>query len=83
MASNSEVLEALTGIFRSELDAPKLNLQMDDNQDSVTGWDSLAHIRVVAALEKKFGFQFELEEIEELTSVASLVNAISSRLETA
>jgi acyl carrier protein len=80
MASKPEILEAMTMIFRSELDSPKLNLQPDDNQDSVTGWDSLAHIRIIAALEKKFAIEFELEEIEELTSVTLLANAVSSRL---
>jgi acyl carrier protein len=80
MASKPEILNAMTIIFRSELDSPKLKLQPDDNQESVTGWDSLAHIRIIAALERKFAIEFELEEIESLTSVTLLADAVSSRL---
>jgi acyl carrier protein len=79
--SKPEILDALTLIFRSELDSPRLALRSDDSQEGLDGWDSLAHIRIVTGLEKKFSVQFELEEIENFTTVDLLVNAVFSRLE--
>jgi acyl carrier protein len=80
MAIMPEILEGMAIIFRSELDSPKLKLQPNDNQDNIAGWDSLAHIRIIAALEKKFAIEFELEEIEELTSITRLSNAVFNRM---
>ena len=36
--------------------------------ESVEGWDSVTHLRLVLALEGEFGIQFEAEEIPSLVS---------------
>lgn len=66
----------LETVFRSELDQPDLKLVATDDMDSVTGWDSLAHVRIIAALEAELGMQFDLEEIDEVASVAKLLAAL-------
>jgi acyl carrier protein len=77
MSQPTQYLTELTDIFRFELDDPKLKLTATDSRDSVSNWDSLAHVRIVAAIERKFGIQFELEEIEDSDTVAKLSVAIA------
>ena len=71
-----DLIGILETIFRSELDKPNLKLAASDDMDTVTGWDSLAHVRIIAALEAELGMQFDLEEIDEVTSVSKLLAAL-------
>lgn len=36
--------------------------------DSLAGWDSVAHVRLMASIEEEFGVQLEMEDFEELVS---------------
>lgn len=42
-------------------------------------WDSLQHVRILTAIEKKFGFRFTNAEIEQLKNVGDLVAKASER----
>jgi acyl carrier protein len=70
------VLARLQDIFRAELDDDALDIGLDTQQQDLKGWDSLAHIRLVSAIESEFDFQFNLAEIEEITSVRQFVDLI-------
>ena len=41
--------------------------------EDVEGWDSLAHVLIIGALESELGISIPLEEAVELTSVAELL----------
>lgn len=69
-------LAALEEIFRSELDDDALRITRETSQTNLAAWDSLAHVRIVAAVEEKFGLLFDIEEIETLTTVEKLMKAI-------
>lgn len=73
-----EILDALNTIFQEELDDPKLKITRDLSQDDLQTWDSLAHVRIIASIEERFGFQFSLSQIEEATSVSALMDVIAA-----
>jgi acyl carrier protein len=70
-------LAKLQQIFRDELDDDKLVIAETTAPDDIDGWDSLANIRIVAAVENAFGFEFDVEQIEAVKSVADLLAAIN------
>jgi acyl carrier protein len=83
-ASNNRqaaILERLQDIFRAELDDDDLVIGVDTRQADLKAWDSLAHIRIVSGIESEFDFQFNLSEIEEISSVRQFVDAIRSHLQ--
>ena len=43
-------------------------------------WDSLAHLRLVMALEEQFSVRFTDAELEDFTSVASIARVIGAKL---
>ena len=49
------------------------------SRESLEAWDSLGHIRLIAATEEGFDIRFTIEEIEKLTSVALLLERIAAR----
>jgi acyl carrier protein len=72
-------LAVLTEIFREELDDPGLQLTPELSQEDIPAWDSLAHVRLIARIEERYGFQFSLSEIEHATSVAAMLDAIAAQ----
>jgi acyl carrier protein len=78
MVDPAEFIKILTGIFREELDDGKLTVTMDTAQSDLESWDSLAHIRIVMGVERAYGIQLDVSEIESINSVRGFYGAVES-----
>jgi acyl carrier protein len=78
-ASSDAIHARVQDVFRAELDDEDLVIGPDTSQKNLKAWDSLAHIRLISGIENEFDIQFNLTEIEQLTSVTQLVQAIEER----
>lgn len=67
----------LLGVFQSVFGDTIEAIDGGDAIDTLPGWDSAGHLNLIMAVEAEFEIQFEIEEMESLTSVA----AIRARLE--
>ena len=79
MTSSDDVLARVQDVFRAELDDEDLVIAPDTSQKNLKAWDSLAHIRLVSGIENEFDIQFNLTEIEQITSVRQFVQLIRER----
>ena len=79
LTSSDAILARVQDVFRAELDDEDLVIGPDTSQKNLKAWDSLAHIRLISGIENEFDVQFNLAEIEQLTSVTQLVQAIEER----
>jgi len=77
---NSRILDELTPIFRDVLDAPDLVLDARSNAQNVEGWDSLAHVNLVVAIEKQYKLKFALAELQGLKNVGEMADLIRRKL---
>ncbi len=69
-------LDALTLLFREVFDRPDLALSRETTARDVPEWDSLMHIQIIVAAEKKFGVRFAPGEIENLKNVGEFLDLI-------
>ena len=74
------ILEELQEIFRDVLDQPDLVLTRGSNAHNVEDWDSLAHINLVTAIEKRYKIKFALGELQELKDVGDMIDLIKAKL---
>jgi acyl carrier protein len=74
------LLEELQSIFRDILDQPDLVLTRGSNANNVEDWDSLAHINLVTAIEKRYKIKFALGELQELKDVGDMIDLIQVKL---
>ena len=81
MITESEFLAKLTVIFREELEQDNLKIDMGTVKDDLQSWDSLAHVRIVAGVERSFNIQLDVEEIEEINSVRGFYTAVNRHLQ--
>jgi acyl carrier protein len=78
-ASSEGVLARVQDVFRAELDSEDLVIAPDTSQKNLKAWDSLAHIRLISGVENEFDIQFNLTEIEQITTVRQFVQLIQER----
>jgi acyl carrier protein len=75
----SDTLLRLQPIFRDVFDDENLTVDRDSTADTVEGWDSLAHINLVMAIEKSFKVKFALGELQGLKNVGEMVDLIERK----
>jgi acyl carrier protein len=66
--------------MRDVFDADDLIVTLESRADDVEEWDSLSHIRLVVAIERKFGIKFKNSELESLQNVSDLVSLVGEKV---
>jgi len=74
------LLEEVQGIFRDVFDQPDLVISRASNARTVDDWDSLAHINLVTAIEKRYKIKFALGELQELKDVGDMLDLMRVKL---
>jgi acyl carrier protein len=58
--------EPLQEVFRDVFDDPGIVLRDDMTADDVDGWDSLMHINLIIAVERRLGVKFTIADVSGL-----------------
>jgi len=75
----NEIYEQLKEIFINMLDIPDIALTPETSAGDVEEWDSLNHVQLVVAMEKKFGIRFTAKEINGWKNVGEMVDCILTK----
>jgi acyl carrier protein len=78
--TREEILHEISKVFADTLDEDAVALSENSKADDVEGWDSLTHVQLVVAVEKKFKIRFTAKEIQSWKNVGELIDSISSKL---
>lgn len=74
--TNQEVLATITDIFRDVLDDDKIILKPETTAEDIEDWDSLTHIQLIVAIERKFGIKFSTSEINGFRNVGEMCEVV-------
>jgi acyl carrier protein len=75
-----EMCETLLGdTFRDFFDDESLVMRPEMTASDVDGWDSLAHVRLLLALGRKYKIQFSASEVGNLRTVGDLALLIARK----
>jgi acyl carrier protein len=69
----------LNDIFHDVFDDDSIVVTPQLTADDVDEWDSLAHVRLVLAVEKKFGLKFSAAEVGRLKNVGEFASLIQAK----
>jgi acyl carrier protein len=79
-----EIRQQVQEVFREVFDDPALLLNDRMTAEDVDGWDSLAHIDLIVAIEKRLGVRFATVEISRLkddgANVGNLLELVARKL---
>lgn len=75
-----KILQELQPIFQDIFDDEELVITNETNATHIEDWDSLAQIRLVAAIETEFSIKFTFKELQSLKNVGDMVDLIHKKL---
>ena len=75
-----DTMDQLTDIFRSVFNDETIELADQLTADDIDGWDSIAHINLIFAVEEAFGVSFSTSDLKTLATVGDLRTLIEQRL---
>lgn len=70
------VLHSVLEVFEDVMDVDPADLNEASNGDTVEEWDSLSHVRLMVAVERKFGLRFSNGDIEAIKSLGGIVDLV-------
>jgi acyl carrier protein len=73
------VLDIIRDIMADVLDIDADGVGPQTTADDVEEWDSLSHIRLMVAIERRFGITFDNAEIAELANVGEMIALIEAK----
>jgi len=76
-----KILDTIRGIMSDvfDVDLDEGSVTPDTTANDIEEWDSLSHIRLIVAIERKFSVKFKNSEIESLKRVGDLVTLVQAR----
>ena len=77
---SSAILKQVNDIFIDVLDNEDIKLDRATTAKDIEEWDSLTHIQLIVAIEKKFKIRFISSEINSWENVGQMLDAIEKRV---
>lgn len=74
-----ETIKKLQDIFRDVFDDEEMEISRKMSPDDHDDWDSLTHIQLIIAVERKFNVKFSTEDMMMLKNVGEFVDLIDSK----
>jgi acyl carrier protein len=74
-----EVLREVNQVVCAILRDPTVQLKPDTTARDVKNWDSLNHIEIIVAVEKRFGIRFNFAELQKFKNVGQMCESIIKR----
>ena len=78
--TREELFVEITEIFRDVFDDDTLIIVDETNSEDIEDWDSLEHINLVVAMEKRFNMKFNIKEVGQLKNVGEMADLIMSKM---
>ena len=74
------IKKRLREIIGAELEIAPPVISDATTPDEIPDWDSVAHFRIIIAVESEFGILFTLEEHTEFSDIGEMIDCISAKL---
>ncbi len=76
--AKAAILTRVNDIFQDVV-SDEAELTMSTTASDIPEWDSLAHVRLILAIERGFKLKFSAAEVSRLNNVGDLVDLIAAR----
>ena len=77
--TREQIFEALNEVFRDLFDDEAITVTDTTTAAEIEDWDSLEHINLIVAVEKKFGMKFSMGEVNKMKNVGEMAYLIQQR----
>lgn len=78
--TREQIFEELNEVFQDIFDDDTITVNEETTASDIEDWDSLEHINLIVAIEKKFGMKFEMGEVTTMKNVGEMADIILARI---
>ena len=78
--SREEIFQELNQVFRRVFDDESIVVNESTTADDIEDWDSLEHINLIVAIEKRFAMKFTMSEVRSMKNVGEMADIIMGRI---
>ena len=78
---DAHIYRTLTEIFREVFDDDTIVLTPQTTAADIEGWDSMAHVGLMVAIESRMNVRFKSSELEAMHNVGQLVGVLEYKTE--
>ncbi len=75
-----DIMKEMERIFRDVFDNEVITLTNDTTSKDIEGWDSLAQIRLLIAMEKQFKIRFNATDVGKMENVGDMARYIQHNI---
>lgn len=79
--TREEIYVRLLEVFKDVFDDRRIKIEDTTTSKDIIGWDSLAHIQLIDAVQDEFSLEFAVEDAANLKNVGELVDLIQQLVE--
>lgn len=79
--SREEIFDEVRKIFWTIFDDEDIEIVDETNSEDIEDWDSLEHVNLVVAMEKRFNLKFDMKAVGQLKNVGEMVDLIKEKLD--
>jgi acyl carrier protein len=80
MVDDMDIFAVIQDIFRQVFDDDNLAVSSNTGHEQIAGWDSVAQVKLVLALEEEFSIRFTMDEVSSMTTVDDFVKAVEAHI---
>ena len=77
----SQLKERLQTLMRDVFDNDEVIIDRALTADDVEGWDSLAHIHLIVAVERVFSIRVSASEVHSLRTAGDLIDLVQAKIQ--
>ena len=77
--SDAAIYERLNGVFHSVFFDDTIHVTAATSAPDIDGWDSVAHVNLMVAVEAEFGIEFTTQELESLKTVGDMAKLVAKK----
>lgn len=77
--TENEIIPSLTKVFRNVFDDDTIVITRRTTANDIDDWDSLEHINLIAAVERRYRIRFTMKEVSSMKNVGEMIDIIASR----
>ena len=78
--TREDIFKNLNEVFCDVFDDESIKVNDKTTSNDIEDWDSLEHINLIVAVEKKFGMKFNMGEVTTMKNVGAMVDIIENRI---
>ena len=75
-----EVKKQLNQVFRDVFDNPAIEINESMTAKDIEGWDSLTHVNLIVAVEKRFKISVSTKDVSALRNVGDFLQLILKKI---